>query len=127
MKWGKVILGLRAMLPNYIPACRSEFFQRIYTQKIVNSFKNKKIRPQEFLERRPSIFPWLEKKSNTITSNSSIVQYNPSRIIWVLIRLGYILWPTKISNSGPQNAVFWHFSGQKWPILREKSRKSTIC
>ena len=25
-KWGKVIMGLRATLPNHIPACRSEFF-----------------------------------------------------------------------------------------------------
>ena len=25
VKWGKVNMGLRAMLPNHIPACRSEF------------------------------------------------------------------------------------------------------
>ena len=26
--WGRVIMGLRATLPNHIPACRSEFHQR---------------------------------------------------------------------------------------------------
>ena len=50
VKWGRVIMGLRATLPNHIPACGSEFF--VQTQNVFgtqNIFDPNFIWPKRFL------------------------------------------------------------------------------
>ena len=37
MEWGRVIVGVRTILPNHIPACRSEFYLKDETEMRLDS------------------------------------------------------------------------------------------